>query len=224
MSAAVAFSPIGEKGNEAAFSPIGENGELPPVVAVPPPQPLPQPVSVPFAEAVRIAKRILDALSEYCEEISTAGALRRGCASVDKIDIVCLPKSSRDGDKLCDRLGRNTRVVSATGREGRDLMRLLTVPHLGDVQINLVKARAASPDLFAGDPSNWGIRLLMVTGHARHTVRLAAAAEDRGFRFDTLRGVLRPDGRVIASATEADIYGALGLRYYEPHERETADF
>lgn len=204
------FSPNGEEVSESSLS--GENAE----------RSVRAPLVIDHADALIIAKKVIDALDPYCDEFAIAGDLRRGCAKVASLDFVCLPKSSREGDKLVDRLLRHARMVIMPDKSQAIL---LAVPRLGgDVRINIVKARHAVPGLFDSDPSNWGIRLMLCTGNASHNIRLKARAEDRGWKLDAYRGITDAAGRVIASATEREIYDALGLPWLEPHERERVSF
>jgi DNA polymerase (family 10) len=66
-----------------------------------------------------------------------------------------------------------------------------------------------------------GANLLHATGYAHHIEQLGERARDKGLEF-------RPDGlfrgkQLIASATEEDIYEALGLQFIEPELREGRD-
>jgi DNA polymerase (family 10) len=65
---------------------------------------------------------------------------------------------------------------------------------------------------------HFGANLLQATGSAEHLEQLAKLASDKGFE-------LKPDGlyrdrKLVASATEKEIYEALGLQFIEPELRE----
>ena len=71
------------------------------------------------------------------------------------------------------------------------------------------------------DKKHFGASLLHATGSAEHLEQLRKLASDKGFE-------LKPDGlyrgrKLIASATEKDIYEALGLQFIEPELREGRD-
>ena len=71
------------------------------------------------------------------------------------------------------------------------------------------------------DKKHFGAILLHATGSARHLEQLAKLAADKGF-------ALKSDGlyrgkKLVASATENDIYDALGLQFIEPELREGRD-
>jgi DNA polymerase (family 10) len=76
-------------------------------------------------------------------------------------------------------------------------------------------------ELAVTDKKHFGATLLHATGSADHLEQLAKLAADKGF-------ALKPDGlyqgrTLVASATENDIYGALGLQFIEPELREGRD-
>ncbi|CDX20574.1 hypothetical protein MPLB_1870078 [Mesorhizobium sp. ORS 3324] len=67
--------------------------------------------------------------------------------------------------------------------------------------------------LIVTDKKHFGARLLKATGSADHLKQLTAFASANGF-------ILKADGlyrrrKLIASATEAEIYEALGLQFVE---------
>jgi DNA polymerase (family 10) len=71
------------------------------------------------------------------------------------------------------------------------------------------------------DKKHYGAKLLHATGSAEHLKQLVALAHDKGLE-------LRPDGlyrgkKLIASATEKEIYKALDLQFIEPELREGRD-
>ena len=71
------------------------------------------------------------------------------------------------------------------------------------------------------DKKHFGAGLLHATGSADHIEQLAKRARDEGLE-------VRPDGlyrgrKLVASATEEDIYEALGLQFIEPELREGRD-
>ena len=71
------------------------------------------------------------------------------------------------------------------------------------------------------DKKHYGASLLHATGSAEHLKQLAELAHDKGLE-------LRPDGlyrgrKLIASATEKDIYEARGLQFLERELREGRD-
>lgn len=71
------------------------------------------------------------------------------------------------------------------------------------------------------DKKHFGASLLHATGSSEHLEQLAKLASDKGFALK-LDGLYRGK-KLIASATEKDIYEALGLQFIEPELREGRD-
>jgi DNA polymerase (family 10) len=81
--------------------------------------------------------------------------------------------------------------------------------------------RSGELKLTVADKRHFGASLLHATGSAEHLEHLETFARNKGFD-------LKPDGlyrgkKLIASATEKDIYDALGLQFIEPELREGRD-
>jgi DNA polymerase (family 10) len=73
-------------------------------------------------------------------------------------------------------------------------------------------------ELTVTDNKHYGARLLHATGSAQHIEQLSKFAEGKGL-------ALKPDGlyrgkKLVAAATEKDIFEALGLQFIEPELRE----
>ena len=86
-------------------------------------------------------------------------------------------------------------------------------------QLDLWFAHNGGGDLFAPEPSNFGVLLLARTGSAMHNVWIAQEAQARGLHFNPHKGVLKR-GAIVASVEEADIFRALKLDYIAPERRE----
>jgi DNA polymerase (family 10) len=90
----------------------------------------------------------------------------------------------------------------------------------------VAQAKAASPELEAPGPLNlfvsnkkhFGANLITATGSAAHLEQLQAFARDKGYELKT-DGLYRGK-KLVASATEEDIYAALNLQFIEPELRE----
>lgn len=184
-------------------------------------------------DAYPLAERIRDELSPYCSQIEIAGSLRRGRAEVNDIDLVCMPKDGLAGgdfgDMTCHqalvaRCKRRTQVV----REGAsNLVLRLQAPgrpfHL--FHVDLFFAAPARRDLITATPSNWGTVLLCRTGSREHNVYLCQKAEALGLKWCTSQGIceVKPSGdvvRILASATEEEMFAALGMQWIPPAARE----
>lgn len=157
-----------------------------------------------LADGIRIADRVVAVLGPYCARIAIAGSIRRCCEQVGDVDIVCMAHPGQDA-ALRSRAKLRSSVVS----EGRDSL-VLRLPT--GVQVDLWFAQEDTRDLLSTSPSTWGTVLLSRTGSREHNIRLCQRAQALGVRWDPLRGVFRGDQHV-ASATEDDVFSALGLRH-----------
>lgn len=188
-----------------------------------------QGVRIPLAKAQRTAERIASEISSYCVKLEIAGSVRRQRPDVGDVDLVCLLHDGRAVRRdLEARVRRNpeTRVL----RSGKDVLAFI-LPN--GVQVDLYFAHAEINDLAGYTPSNWGMRLLAMTGSKEHNIFLAKEAEKRGLHFSPNRGLMRggnyvltADGReykhgtVFCSADECQILTELGLGWIPPEQRE----
>jgi DNA polymerase (family X) len=69
-------------------------------------------------------------------------------------------------------------------------------------------------------PEQFGSATLYFTGSKSHNIALRQKAIDRGWLLNEYGLIDKESGRVIASATEEEIYAALGLPYIPPPMRE----
>jgi hypothetical protein len=86
-------------------------------------------------------------------------------------------------------------------------------------QLDLFFAREAGDEWFEPYPCNWGAVLLCRTGSERHNIQLCELAQKQSLAFNPYKGLMDGD-KVVASATEEQIYGKLGLEWRAPTERE----
>lgn len=192
----------------------------------------------PLAEARRYAEHIRATLASLCDRIDIAGSVRRGRPNCGDIDLVLLPKEGqRDALEMRVRQSANTRVL----KSGPQIMAFLL--HNG-MQVDLYFATPPTADFFTTTPTNYGMRLLAMTGSKEHNVKLAKLAKSKGVHFHPYKGLMRggsyhlvqpPDdgseewrtareeyegGEVFASATEEEIFAALGMPFIPPEQRE----
>lgn len=152
------------------------------------------------------ARQLAAALREGrtgAREVHVVGQARRMCeVVVGGLDLlVCLAAS--DVTATFDALARLPNVVETVER---------TSDHLAVRLYDAIEAR-----VYAASPSLLGAALVWHTGSLGHRERLQARAAVRGWRFG-------PDGlhadRPVASATEEEVYAALGLPWIAPELRE----
>jgi len=167
--------------------------------------------SLTLEEAVPMANDLLDELKEFCEQIEIAGSIRRRRSVVNDIDIVALPKK--------DRLTALREYVLKQGSVTSEGLDVLIVKLANDVQLDLWLARPTSRDLFAETPTNYGSLMVCRTGSEEHNIWLCNEAKKLGRQWNPYRGVFEGE-KLIASATEREIFAALEVPYINPHRRE----
>lgn len=175
-------------------------------------------------KARKLAERIVEKLRPACERIEIAGSIRRQRPEVNDIDLVIL---TRDWLQVRQLASEHAAVV-ADGRLNL-ILRLAN-----SFQLDLFFAHGEQPDLFGSTPTNFGSLLLCRTGSKEHNVWFAARAKRQGLHWQPYEGLARclstvqtaeggqetNLGPVVASATEADLYTALGLPFIPPEQRE----
>lgn len=159
----------------------------------------------PIADALPLAERVVDALTEMdeVERVTIAGSLRRFRETVADIDVLV---ATRRPDPVTERFVRLP-IVREVIASGGTKTSVLTDDEL---QIDL---RVVSAD-------QWGAALVYFTGSKAHNVRIRERAVRRGWTLNEY-GLREVDGdRLVAAATEEEIYAALGLAFIPPGLRE----
>lgn len=149
--------------------------------------------------ARKIAREVTKRLSPYCEKIEVAGSVRRKRPWVNDIDFVLIP--------------------SDPWSLHHEIMGIGQVKMKGD-KIARVMADIVQIDLYFATRETWATLLLIRTGSAENNIRLAKRAKDRRWQLKANgEGLFNEVGQRIAGDTEESIYGALGLPYQKPWER-----
>lgn len=166
----------------------------------------------PILQALPLAERIVGVLQrvEGIDRVEYAGSLRRFRETVADIDIVA---ATREPAPLTEAFLAMpiVREILATG------VTKSSVLVEGPVQVDL---RVVAPD-------QWGAAMLYFTGSQAHNIRIRERAVRRGWTLNEygLFELVEEDGEVrtgelLASATEAEIYGRLDLAWIPPGVRE----
>lgn len=166
---------------------------------------------LPLARARALAEKIVDALKEHCLRIEIAGSIRRGRPDCGDIDLVCLPKPGGKAAML-----ERCAWAGALMKHGEQYVEYQL---RNGFQLDLWFAHNGGGDMFAPEPSNFGVLLLARTGSADHNIFIAQTAKVAGLHFNPHKGVLKGK-EIVASVEEADIFRALGISYIEPERRE----
>lgn len=157
------------------------------------------------AEALPQARRLAAALAavEGVERVEVAGSLRRGRETVRDVDIlVAAPKA----DPVMEAFVAHEDVADVIAR--------------GPTKTSVHVHSGLQVDVRVVPPESFACALAYFTGSKEFNVHLRQLALDQGFTLNEYS--LRPlDGTPApALATEAELFGKLGLAYVEPELRE----
>lgn len=181
-----------------------------------------------------MADILVAALDGVVEKVEIAGSIRRHRTKVNDIDLVLLPK---DGAGFISRktvtvmeeegdTGKEGTVYHFAGvdflpiRGGKHYITMLSADH--QIKVDVWIAKPKEPDDLLGNPhpSNWGSLLLCRTGSKDHNQFIARRARSMGLKWNIKEGLVDGDGKIVAAATEKEIFKALKLDYIEPYDRE----
>lgn len=134
------------------------------------------------------------------EKAEVAGSYRRQKETVGDIDILAVTDSAEQVSEAISQLPIVRNVVAR-----------------GDTKISFDLQNGLRVDVRLVSREQWGAALLYFTGSKEHNIAMRKVAIKKGWKLNEY-GLFKGD-KVVASREEEDIYKALGLRYYEPHER-----
>lgn len=170
-----------------------------------------------LSAATALAEKIKAELQPFCERIEIAGSIRRGRPEVGDIDLVILPKP---GQLAAIKARCLHRCAPVTEGDQNFIVRLPMSGPLPGAQLDIFFARPATKDFFQEVPCNFGTLLLCRTGSKEHNIFLVEHAKRMGLTWHPYRGVVDPEGYILASATEQAIFTALDLEFIPPAQRE----
>lgn len=143
--------------------------------------------------------------AESLDMVSVAGSLRRGKETVGDIDILV-------GDDQPERV-----MDAFVGyREVADV--LAKGPTKSSVRLK----GGLQVDIRVVETKSWGAALNYFTGSKEHNVELRRIGVAMGLKLNEYGLFERDSGKMVAGATEEEVYKALGLRYIEPELRENS--
>jgi DNA polymerase (family 10) len=160
----------------------------------------------PVADALRLAGDVTAALSSVpgVERAEAMGSLRRFRETIGDVDV----------------------VVVSTGDPAEVMARFASLPMAAEVIAHgarksaIVSSGGIQVDLRVVEPGQYGSAALYFTGSKAHNIHLRQLAIERGWTLSEYGLAETEGGRVLASATEEEIYRALGLQFIPPELRE----
>ncbi|MGI8411361.1 MAG: DNA polymerase/3'-5' exonuclease PolX [Solirubrobacteraceae bacterium] len=155
--------------------------------------------------ALNIADPLIAALREHpaAQRVELGGSARRMTDSVKDLDVIA---TASDPAALA-RAAAGLELVETAGTPGQAGVRLRT--HTG-----------LSVDLKIVAPDQFGNLLQHFTGSKQHNMALRDAAVRKGLHVSEYGVLEDATGETHRCATEAEVYGLLGLAYIEPELRE----
>ena len=159
------------------------------------------------------AQRAADELTEYLkavpgvETVTPAGSLRRGKDTVGDLDLLVTgPGAALAIDKFVE----HPKAHEVLGKG----------PNKASIKFGL---EGLQVDLRALASESYGAALLYFTGSKDHNIVLRSRAQKQGLTLNEYGLAQVADEKVVASATEEEIYGHLGLDWIAPELRENSD-
>jgi DNA polymerase/3'-5' exonuclease PolX len=163
-------------------------------------------------QAVVIAERVKGVLAPHCDRIEIAGSIRRCKAEVGDVEIVCIPKRNKDGD-------RSIHWVLAVAGAGRTLK---GDPRTGRyVQFETRRMdyqEVMKVDVFTARPENWGLIYAIRTGSAEYSHNVLACGWVRN-GYHGAGGMMTKDGVSVPVYEEEDLFLLAGVPWVRPEER-----
>ena len=168
-----------------------------------------------LTEAREIAETLKGLLEGSCDRIEIVGSIRRHKWDVGDIELLCIPKFENGVDMLDKELGnmrfleildlrRNKRGSTAYGPKNKLMVH---VPS------------GIGVDIFSTTEECWPVAMVVRTGGKQTNIRIAMAAQERGYQFHAYgSGFSTPHGEIVC-CSEREVFETVGLPYQRPEER-----
>ena len=160
-----------------------------------------------LGEALPVAEEYVEHLraSRTLDKISIAGSLRRGKETVGDIDILV-------GD---DEPSAIMESFVAYPKVSEILMK-------GPTKSTVRLKNGLQVDIRAVETNSYGAALCYLTGSKEHNVYMRKVGVEMGLKLNEYGLFERDSGKMVAGATEEEVYEALGFRYIDPELRENS--
>jgi len=160
-----------------------------------------------WAQADKIALRLVSHMDDCkkVKQLEFAGSYRRGRETVGDLDMLV---DSKDSNAVMDHFAKFDEITSVIVR--------------GETKMSVRLENEFQVDLRVVPNDSFGAALQYFTGSKDHNVAVRGRAKQMGLRVNEW-GVYDTSGeeeKWIAGKTEADVYKALNLPYFQPEIRE----
>jgi DNA polymerase (family 10) len=163
-------------------------------------------------QAVDFAEKISDLIRAFpgIDQITPAGSLRRGRETVGDLDLLVTgPACEPD-------------VVAAAVEHVATLPLIDKLLARGQNKVSFTLRNNLQVDVRLLPRSGYGAALQYFTGSKMHNVALRQRALKQGLTLSEYALARLEDNTIVAAASEAEIYNALGLDYIAPELRENS--
>lgn len=185
------------------------------------------------ADALAVAREVCAKLKPFCERMIVAGSLRRRRQWVGDVEVLYIPRLSKvERVRQADLLGGDPAPIFTNLADAGLLMMIAdgVINQRKNVhgsitwgEKNKLARHAASGipvDFFEARAGNWFNYLVCRTGGAESNVRIASAAQKKGWKWHPYGdGFTDDEGNVVRVESEEDVFRLAGLAYLEPHAR-----
>jgi DNA polymerase (family 10) len=162
---------------------------------------------MPLGHALPLGRELVHALERQTavKQISLAGSIRRMKETVGDIDILVTSAKPAAVMQAFVTLPQVAEVLERGSTKG-------SIRHREGIQV----------DLRVVDPACFGAALVYFTGSKQHNIHVRDIAVKKGLKISEYGVFKVSTGRRLASATEAEVYAAVGLPWIPPELREDA--
>lgn len=163
---------------------------------------------LPLPQAHHLAAEIVTMLKKtgLCEEVAIAGSVRRCRESAGDLDILA---TSKKPSKVMDVFCHLPQVASVTAK--------------GETKSTVFLKAGLDADLRVVEPEVFGAALHYFTGSKDHNVAMRRLGIAKGLtisEYGVFKGTAKKKGKRVASRTEEEVYGSVGLPFIPPELRE----
>jgi len=186
-------------------------------------------------KARAIAEELKDELEEWCEATEVVGEIRRKKQDIESIKLLCIPTEGIPlSPENLNLLGRYQKPI-AEFEDYDDVdtrIEMLMVDRIVESHPENRWVPGARKKMLLHVPSGmsvcvliadrrcWAVALVVATGGTKTVRCIAAAAREKGWRFQSSGdGFDTSDGHITCS-TEQEVFEAVGLPYLPPEQRE----
>lgn len=167
------------------------------------------------SDALRLAQRVVEIITPFCDRVEIAGSLRRGRSDVGDIEVVCVPEKAETLFETSERSSFTVRQMLECHYpfiKGGD--------HQQQYELDLCVL-----DLYLTSPEQWGVILALRTGPAEFSHKLVTPKRVGGYLPSYLkvkngRVANRSDDSTYDTPEEIDFFRVIGMMYLPPEERK----